>query len=311
MATKAPSRSHKRLWFVVEALHEPEWEKVMARWRPRRTMKLHSRWHDSPGAVAVAWKRHLQQELPRRLNDHWSLLHLHCADHSSHLRLGRLLHRLAHHDPGVQESALAELELATQLIRVGLRVTFLPESQARTADLECRLGSERFFVEVTAMVGSAERRRLPVRGIMTGEEPGGDETDRGVILTHRILARIRQKAKQLDDYCDPVILSISIPRADLLGGRQGRREQIQVDLKALAGSITVDLTKLRHLSAVLISLWDVEPLPSRAALRLANVEIIERTQHQRTQPRVRILVQNPSASAPLSESHDASIRQTL
>jgi hypothetical protein len=251
----------------------------------------------------------LQQELPRQLNDDWSLLHRHCADHSSHLRLGRLLHRLAHHDPGVQESALAELELATQLIRVGLRVTFLPESQARTADLECGLGSERFFVEVTAMVGSAERRRLPVRGI-TGEEPR-EETDRGVILTHRILARIRQKAKQLADYCDPVILSISIPRADLLGGRQGRREQIQVDLKALAGSVTVDLTKLRHLSAVLISLWDVEPLPSRAALRLANVEIIERTKHQRTQPRVRMLIRNPSASTPLSESHDASIRQTL
>lgn len=282
----------------------------MTRWRPRRTVRLHPHWHDPLGGSAVAWKRYVQQRLPRHLNDYWSLLHRHCADHSSHLRLGRLLHRLTHHDLGVQESALAELELATQLIRVGLRVTFLPESQARTADLECRLGSERFFAEVTAMVGSAERRQLPVRGIMTDGEPG-EETDRGAILTHRILARIRQKAKQLADYCDPVILSISIPRADLLGGRQGRCEQIQVDLKALAGSITVDLTKLPHLSIVLISLWDVEPLPSRAALRLANAEIIERTKHQRTQPRVRMLIQNPSASAPLSESHDASIRQIL
>ncbi len=283
----------------------------MARWRPRRTMRVHSRWHDAPGVGAVAGNRHLQPELSRPLTDYWSLLRRHCVDHSSHLRLGRLLHRLAHHDPGVQESALAELELATQLIQAGLRVTLLPESQARTADLECCLGSERFFAEVTAMVGSAERRRLPVRGIMTDEEPRGEETDRGVILTHRILARIKQKAKQLSDYCDPVILSISIPRADLLGCRQGRHEKIRVDVKTLAGSITVDLTKLRHLSAVLISLWDVEPLPSRAALRLANVEIIERTKHQRTKPRVRMLIQNPSASSPLSESHDASIRQTL
>ncbi|HEU5408767.1 MAG TPA: hypothetical protein VFU48_13445 [Nitrospira sp.] len=272
----------------------------MARWRPRRTMRLHSRWHDSPGAPAVAWKRPVQQGLPHHLNDYWSLLHRHCADHLSHLRLGRLLHRLAHHDPGVQESALAELEIATQLIRVGLRVTFLPESQARTADLECGLGSERFFVEVTAMVGSAERRRLPVRGIMRDEEPE-EETDCGVILTHRVLARIRQKAKQLADYCDAVVLSISIPRADLLGGRQGRREQIRMDLKALAGSITVDLMKLRHLSAVLISLWDVEPLPSRSALRLANVDLVERARHQRTHPRVRLLIQNPTAAAPLSE----------
>src|SRR5574338_1097312 len=283
--------------------------KMMARWRPRRTMRIHSRWHDSLDP-SVVWKRHLPQGLPCQLNDQWSFLHRHCADYSSHLRIGRLLHRLAHHDIGVQESALAELELATQLIRVGLRVTFLPESQARTADLECRVGSERFFVEVTAMVGSAERQRLPVRGIMTDEEPG-DETNCGTILTHRILARIRQKAKQLVDYCDPVILSISIPRADLRGGRQGCPEQIRMDVKALAGSVTVDLTKLPHLSAVLISLWDVEPLPSRATLRLANVEIIERTKHQRIQPRVRMLIQNPRASAPLYESHDASIRQTL
>ncbi|HEX5544681.1 MAG TPA: hypothetical protein VFX10_04230 [Nitrospira sp.] len=281
----------------------------MARWRPRRTVTVHSRWHDFPG-LAVVWKRHLPQEPSRQLSDNWSLLHRHCADHSSHLRLGRLLHRLAHHDLGVQESALAELELATQLIRVGLRVTFLPESQARTADLECRLGSERFFVEVTAMVGSAERRRLPMRGILRDEEPE-EETDRSVILIHRVLARIRQKAKQLADYCDPVILSISIPRADLRGRRQVRPEQIRMDLKALAGSITVDLTRLRHLSAVLISLWDVEPLPSRATLRLANVEIIERTKHQRAQPRVRMLIQNPAASARLSEHQEDALHQTL
>jgi hypothetical protein len=145
---------------------------------------------------------------------------------------------------------------------------------------------------------------------MRDEEPE-EETDRSVILTHRILARIRQKAKQLADYCDPVILSISIPRADLRGRRQGHPEQIRMDLKALAGSITVDLTRLRHLSAVLISLWDVEPLPSRATLRLANVEIIERTKHQRTQPRVRMLIQNPAASAGLSEHQEDALHQTL
>lgn len=282
----------------------------MARWRPRRTIRLHSLLHDSHGTPVVAWRHHQQRSFPRHLNDHWMLLHRHCADHSSHLRLGRLLHRLNYHDPGVQESALAELELATQLIRAGIRVTFLPESQARTADLECYLGSGRFFVEVTAMVGSADRRRLPLRGIIKEEEPG-EETNRGVVLTHRILARIRQKAKQLADYCDPVILSISIPRADLRGGSLGRREQIRVDLKALVGSVTVDLMKLPHLSAVLLSLWDVEPLPSRGTLRLANVELIERAKHQRTQPRVRMLIQNPSSSAPLSDSQDVSIRQTL
>lgn len=256
-----------------------------------------------------AWKRE-ERGLSGELHDRWTTLHRHCVDQPSHLRLGRLVLRLTHYDYGVRESALAELELATQLIRTGVRVTFLPESQARTADLECRLGQERFFVEVTAMVGSADRQRLPLRGLDL-DEVAGEEEDRGVILTHRILARIRQKAKQLADYCDPVLLSISIPRADLQGDKASRPEPIWLDLKAFAGLVTVLLTKISTLSAVLISLWDVEPLPSRSAVKLANVELIERPKQQKTQPRVRMLIQNPSAVSPLSESHDAWIRQTL
>lgn len=255
------------------------------------------------------WKRE-EQGLSRHLQDRWSTLHRHCADSSSHLRLARLVRRLAHADCGVRESALAELELATQLIRTGARVTFLPESQARAADLECRVGRERFFLEITTMVGSSERQRLPLRGLHL-DEVAGEEEDRGVILTHRILARIRQKAKQLADYCDPVVLSISIPRADLQGDKPTRPEPIWVDLKALAGLVTVLLIKLSTLSAVMISLWDVEPIPSRSTVKLANVELIERSKQQKTQPRVRMLVLNPNASAPLSESHEVSFRQIL
>lgn len=254
-----------------------------------------------------AWKRE-EQGLSRGLHDRWSSLRHHCDDSSSDLRLNRLVRRLTHYDYGVRESALAELELATQLIRAGIRIRFLPESQARTADLECRVGLERVFVEVTTMVGSAERQRLPLRGLDL-EEVVGEEEDRGVILTHRILARIRQKAKQLADYCDPVVLSISIPRADLQGDKPSRPEPIWLDLKALAGLVTVVLTKLSSLSAVLISLWDVEPLPSRSAVKLANVELIERAKHQKTQPRVRMLIQNPAATALLNELQTDVFRQ--
>jgi hypothetical protein len=233
------------------------------------------------------------------------MLRQHCADQSSHLRLARLVRRITHHDYGVRESALAELELATQLIRVGARVTFLPESQARTADLECRVSRERFFVEITAMVGSAERQRLPLRGLLMDEE-GIEETDRGVILIHRILARIQQKAKQLADYSSPVVLSVSIPRADLRGELSARSEAIWLDLKSLAGAVTLLLTKLRALSAVLISFWDVVPIPAKAGTRLANVEVAERSIHQRGHPRVRTLIKNPAAAAALSErQHDA------
>jgi hypothetical protein len=282
---------------------------MMARFRPRKTFRLVAHLREGHRATVPAWKRE-EEGLSRDLEERWSTLHRHCADQSSHFRLGRLVRRLTHYDYGVRESALAELELATQLIRVGARVTFLPESQARTADLECHLGRERFFVEVTAMVGSAERQRLPLRGLMVDEELG-EEEDRGVILIHRILARIQQKAKQLADYCDPVLLSISIPRADLQGERIGRHETIRLDLKALAGSVTLLLTKYCHLSAVMISLWDVEPLPSKAGTRLANVELVERPKQQRGHPRVRVLIQNPGATASFSRLQEEALCEVL
>ena len=285
-------------------------EFLMGRWRPRRTMKLVAHLRDSGGLPRPVRRQEPQERLSRTLEERWGMLHRHCLDESSHLRLGRLIHRLTHYDPGVQESALAELELATRLIRAGVRIIFLPESQARTADLECRLGRERFFVEVTAMVGSSVRRRVPLRGIARDEEQS-EEEDRGVILIHRILARVQQKAKQLADYCDPVVLHISIPRADLQSGANSRREEIWLDLKALSGAVTVLLTKLPHLSAVLISLWDVEPLPSKAGTRLANVDLVERPKHLSPQPRVRMLIQNPCASATLSELAQYCVREIL
>ena len=271
----------------------------MPRFRPRKTFRLVTSLHDGHREPLPAWKRE-ELGLSQELEDRWTKLRQHCADQSSHLRLARLVRRITHYDYGVRESALAELELAVQLIRVGARVTFLPESQARTADLECRLGREHFFVEITAMVGSAERQRLPLRGLLQDDE-GIDETDRGVILIHRILARIQQKAKQLGDYSAPVVLCISIPRADLRGEHTSRSEAIWLDLKSLAGAVSLLLTKLRAVSAVLISFWDVVPMPAKAGTRLANVELIERNAHQRGHPRVRMLIQNPSAGAHLSE----------
>jgi len=281
----------------------------MPRFRPRKTFRLVSHLREGHREPIPSWKRE-ELGLSRDLEDRWTTLHRHCADQSSHLRLNGLVRRLTHGDYGVRESALAELELATQLLRVGAKVTFLPESQARTADLECRLGRERFFVEVTAMVGSAERQRLPLRGLLL-DEAGIDETDRGVILIHRILARIQQKARQLVDYCDPVVLSISIPRADLQGEKASRPQDIWVDLKMLAGSVTVLLTRLRALSAVMISLWDVEPMPSKAGTRLANVEVIERSKRKRGYPRVRFLITNPAATASLSERQQESFAELL
>jgi hypothetical protein len=281
----------------------------MPRFRHRKTFRLVTHLRDGYREPLPAWKRE-EVGLPRDLEDRWTLLHQHCADQSSHLRLARLVRRITRDDYGVRESALAELELATQLIRIGAKVIFLPESQARTADLECRLGRERFFVEITAMVGSADWQRLPLRGLFEDAERT-DETDRGVILIHRILARIQQKAKQLADYAAPVVLCISIPRADLRGEDMSRSKAIWLDLKSLAGSVTMLLTKLGAVSAVLISFWDVVPMPSKGGTRLANVEIVERNTHQRGHPRVRMLIKNPAADAHLSERQQDAFCQLL
>lgn len=269
----------------------------MARFRPRNTFRLVSHLNEGHRRALPHWKRQ-EQGLSRDLSERWNTLHRHCADQSSQLRLRRLVHRLTHYDCGVRESALAELELATQLIRAGGKIGFLPESQAKTADLECHMGRERFFVEVTAMVGSADWKRLPVR--MFDEDVGWN--DAGALLIHRILARIRQKAKQLADYSDPVVLSISIPRADLRGESARSREAIMLDLKTLCGSVTMLLSRILHLSAVMITMWDVDPSPSKSGTRLVNVEAVLRSQRLRGYPRVRLLIENPASHAMLTES---------
>ena len=108
-----------------------------------------------------------------------------------------------------------------------------------------------------------------------------------------------------------MVLSISMPRADLRGERTARSDTLWLDLRALAGSVTLLLTKLRMLSAVMISFWDVEPMPALAGTRMANEEMLERSKHQRGFPRVQILIQNPAAAAPLSERQQEGCRQLL
>lgn len=99
----------------------------MGRFRSNKTFKLVAHLRGERVAPMPAWKRE-EEGLSRELHDRWNTLHRHCADQSSHLRLGRLVYRLTHYDYGVRESALAELELATQLIRIGVHIAFLLES---------------------------------------------------------------------------------------------------------------------------------------------------------------------------------------
>jgi hypothetical protein len=133
----------------------------------------------------------------------------------------------------------------------------------------------------------------------------------GEILMQAILARVRQKAKQLTHYREPVLLAISIPRLDDGEVPSPRQGTVLFDIKQLIGSLTVLLPGLPHLSGVLIALWDIEPLPSRSGVRLGNVLVVERSQQQSAYPRVRMLVKNPSADHPLQEYGTMAMRQLL
>lgn len=281
------------------------------RWRRSRSHPLHcsdDAWRSGRTLRAVRAGR-----LPKEVEARWMSLHRLCGDRASRARLARLIDRLASADRGVQESALAELELATLLIRANASVSFLPESQARTADLECVVGQERLFVEVTAMVGQAFRRRslLPPARRDRGAAEGHEKDTAGKRLIDRVLARVAQKAKQLADYCAPVLLAVSVPRGDSELRRGRGHEAEEVDLKLLAGAVTLLLSKLPHLSAVLLSLWEVEPMVSQSGVRLANVLMVERSRQQSAYPRVRALIINPWAGFPVSELQRETLTRLL
>jgi len=247
----------------------------------------------------------------RELEDQCAALSLCCPDRDSQIRLRHLRTRLASYDTGISESALAELELAVLLMRAGYRIGFLPESRSKTADLECLRAQRRFFVEVTSMVGFAHRRPHIAPRLKDKPEEDLDQE----MLTARIMARIRQKAKQLTEYCAPVLLAITVPPADRHDGRPGRfngggRGQA-VDLKRMAGAITVMLPVVRQVSGVLLSLWDIEPAVQRSGVRLANVHAVERPRLQSAAPRIRLLILNPTARFSFADSEIDSLKALL
>ena len=131
------------------------------------------------------------------------------------------------------------------------------------------------------------------------------------MLAKAILARIHQKAKQLRDYCDPVVVAISVPNVDPTKHSRYGRRPVALDINTLVGSISILLPKVRHVSGVLLALWDVSPLPFKSGVRLGNVSIVERSRHQDTSPRVRMLIVNPAADSPLSDTARAILKQLL
>lgn len=284
----------------------------MARFRARR------RTPPSPAEARLpsVWRRRSRERLERRRQwnrqqaAQWALLRSLCPTKASRSRLLSLVGRMTGHDRGARESALAELELATLLIRAGFRVEILGESHAKSADLACRIGPGCVYVEVTALVGSFKRPPPPFHARQRKLEAEATEAEHEVLLA-RLAARIKQKAGQLAQYQDPVVLATSVPHRDPADPRFRQGAGWGIDLNHWSARLTLLLARLPGLSAVLVTLWDVEPLPSRSALRLANVRIVERSAQQAAYPRVRMLIVNPSARSPLTESATAGLTRLL
>lgn len=264
----------------------------------------------------AAWRSRRRERLERRRQwnrqqaAQWALLRSLCPTKASRTRLLRLIGRMTGQDRGARESALAELELATLLIRAGFQVEILGESHSKSADLACRLGAGCLFVEVTALVGSfkrpspsfhARQRRLEAEELGAGHE----------VLLSRLSARISQKAAQLEHYAAPVVLAASVPHRDPAEPSFRRGQKWAMDLKQAAAGLTLLLGRLPGLSAVLLTLWEVESLPARSTLRLANVQIVERSTQQAAYPRVRMLIVNPAATHPLGEAETAGLKRLL
>lgn len=83
------------------------------------------------------------------------------------------------------------------------------------------------------------------------------------------LAKISHKAKQLTEYRAPVVLAITV--ADRIrSDRQAVCRQVRekVDIRRISGAVTTTLPLVQEISAVLLSLWDVEPAIEQSGIRL-------------------------------------------
>ncbi len=284
----------------------------MKRFHRKRPVRRHLGLQRRSSRVLEKARREWPARRIQNLEAHWAALQQGCLDLGSRTRLTRLLDRLTGADPGGKESAIAELELAIQLIRAGCTVGFLRESQSKTVDLECCVESHRFFLEVTALPGSPRQRNYPpaASSSLLALRRGYDEDEpdpAGLDLTDRLVARMAKKAPQLVGYVEPVVLAMTVPHRDRLRAGQ----TLPIDLKRMTGTLTLMLAKWRHISAVLLSLWDVEPLPTRSGVRLSNVFSIERSAQQKACPRVRMLILNPAGEDPLNEAEIAALRSIL
>jgi len=243
----------------------------------------------------------------------WRRLQALCPDPDSQHRLTWLQEQFLKNQRGAMESAQAEIDTATLLIQAGFGLSFVKETQSRTADFECYLGHDRLFVEVTVIVPTGPERSKeggPPHGVKAEEESSDFFKD---ALVKRMLARINEKSEQLVDYCAPVLLALTIVHQEqtpLHNGRMNSRK-MPLDLQQLGGVITTALGRVPQLSGVLFTLWNIQPAESRSNIRLSNVSVGEWVSEPKGFSQVRCFAVNPTASYPIEPNACIALSRAL
>lgn len=224
----------------------------------------------------------------------WQLLADVCHDRESQARLTMLLHHINRLPPRQAASAHAEIETAYFLAQAGFSIAFLEATGGRTADLEAYEGAHRFFVEVTVIQSTqgSTRKFMSVPPQTHQILEASDEFFEQA-LVRRLLSRMAEKARQLERYCAPVILAVSVP--DLPWGKGRPQEIPPLDLQRLAAMLIGVLVEVPQFSAVLLTLWKAPAQKPRNPIRIRQVYWVTRPSGDSDAPRIRLLATNPAA----------------
>lgn len=251
--------------------------------------------------------------IAKRFERTWRHLQVLCPDPDSQHRLAWLQQQFSKKQRGAMESAQAEIDIATLLIQAGFGLSFVKESESRTADLECYLGHDRLFVEVTVIVPTEPDRPRGVPSNLGAKRDEGDLDFFKDALVKRMLARINEKSEQLVDYCAPVLLALTIVHQEQSASANGKinGRKMALDLQQLGGVITTALGRVPQLSGVLLTLWNIQPAESRSNIRLSNVSVGEWLSDPKGFSQVRFFALNPTASYSIEPGASLALKGAL
>jgi hypothetical protein len=129
------------------------------------------------------------------------------------------------------------------------------------------------------------------------------------ILLRRLIARMGEKAKQLNRYCAPVVLAVTIPELEPAGNSKTPGQEL--DLNRLVGALMTALPRMGPLSAVLLTFWHAQPCHTRSNIRLVHAYCVTRSTSTSEWPRMRVLMINPFATYGIGERETQALRAAL